>query len=147
MSDFLDDLRAANVLRQMEYDPDKKYRLLHRSNELAGEVGEICNIVKKLEREQLGLVGSRSSYEDLDEEIADALISLDLLAMEVGTCLRKVTTRKFNQSSKRLGLRTFLSRSDSSVSQTSTRRGTGSTETATSEPGPGWLRCFQRAFS
>ena len=48
-------LREANVARQREWDPSDKIMPAYRGNELAGEVGEACNVVKKLERE-LGIV-------------------------------------------------------------------------------------------
>lgn len=76
-------LREANEARQAEW----KAQALSRSFklcELAGEVGEACNILKKLEREELGLVGSRTSAIELMQELADVVICLDLLAMNDG---------------------------------------------------------------
>lgn len=46
-------LRAANVQRQREWDADNKVTLSYRGNEFAGEAGEVCNVVKKLDRERL----------------------------------------------------------------------------------------------
>ena len=54
-------LRAANAARQAEWDKDDRITLVFRANELAGEVGEACNIAKKLERERLGIRGSRAT--------------------------------------------------------------------------------------
>lgn len=42
-------LRAANLRRQAEWDPSDKITAAYRGNELAGEVGEACNVIKKLE--------------------------------------------------------------------------------------------------
>ena len=53
----LADLRAANVTRQKEWDSLGQLTLAYRGNELAGEVGEACNVIKKLEREKLGIKG------------------------------------------------------------------------------------------
>lgn len=73
-------LRAANTVRQMEWDPNSSITGLYRAVELAGEAGELANVVKKLERERLGLPGSRETVEHLAEELADVFICLDLLA-------------------------------------------------------------------
>ena len=75
-----DNLRAANTVRQLEWDPSSQITGLYRAVELAGEVGELANVVKKLERERLGLPGSRESVEHLAEELADVFICIDLLA-------------------------------------------------------------------
>lgn len=80
----LAELRAANVARQAEWDRDDRIAPAYRSNALAGEVGEACNVVKKLERERLGINGSRDTVEHLGEELADVLICVDLLAMQYG---------------------------------------------------------------
>lgn len=74
-------LREANVARQLEWDPDNVVDLSWRCNELAGEAGEVCNILKKLHRERVGLKGSRAVKEDLAEELADVIICCDLVSM------------------------------------------------------------------
>jgi len=67
-------LRKANIARDAEWNPDKKITPLFRGVELAGEVGEALNIIKKLERERMGIGGSRASVGDLADELADVLI-------------------------------------------------------------------------
>lgn len=109
MSNIYHSLRAANVARQEEWDPGDKITLSYRGNELAGEVGEACNIIKKIERERLGIRGSRATVEQLAEELADAAICLDLIAMHVGIALDAAVETKFNKSSEKLGLKTRLS--------------------------------------
>lgn len=75
-------LRNANRARQDEWDPEGILNNLDwRVNELFGEVGELCNVVKKLERERLGLPGSLASLADLAAEIADVVICVDLVAL------------------------------------------------------------------
>jgi len=54
-----------------------------RLNELAGEVGETCNLLKKIERERLGEPGSRTDGDALGSELADVLICLDLAMMKL----------------------------------------------------------------
>jgi hypothetical protein len=68
----------------------------------------VCNVVKKLVREKLGLRGSRATQEDLEDELADGQICLDLLAMAAGVDLGAATIRKFNERSRDLGLQTML---------------------------------------
>jgi NTP pyrophosphatase (non-canonical NTP hydrolase) len=101
-------LRDANVRRQQEWDTDNKIDLAFRGVELAGEVGEACNVLKKLERERRGIVGSRDTVEHLAEELADVLICADLIAMDMGIDLAAAVSEKFNKTSKANGLVTRL---------------------------------------
>lgn len=105
----LADLRAANVTRQKEWDSLGQLTLAYRGNELAGEVGEACNVIKKLEREKLGIKGSRDTVEHLAEELADVIICTDLIAMQAGINLDAAVIAKFNTSSEKVGLATRLS--------------------------------------
>ena len=77
-------LREANVARQAEWDPSDKVNLSWRCNELAGEAGEVCNVLKKLHREKVGLPGSRATKDQLAEELADTVICVDLVALTAG---------------------------------------------------------------
>lgn len=80
-----DTIREANTVRQHEWDPGNHARdLFWRVNELAGETGELCNVLKKLHRERCGMPGSRATKDDLAEEAADVLICIDLLAIDYG---------------------------------------------------------------
>lgn len=101
-------LRKANEHRQKEWDGDNQISLSYRGNELAGEVGEACNIIKKLERERLGIRGSKSSLEALAEELADVIICADLIAMHEGINLDKAVHEKFNKTSEKYGLSTRM---------------------------------------
>jgi|GEM_PF-2028166 NTP pyrophosphatase (non-canonical NTP hydrolase) len=102
-------LRAANVARQLEWDAGNQLSLTYRANELAGEVGEACNVAKKIERERLGIRGSRATISDLGDELADVIICADLVAMGEGIDLESAVARKFNATSEKVGLRTRLS--------------------------------------
>lgn len=76
-------LREANVVRQAEWDPSGHAKdLFWRMNELAGETGELCNVLKKLYRERVGVPGSRATKDQLAEEAADVIICIDLLAID-----------------------------------------------------------------
>jgi len=99
-------LRILNTLRQKEWDPTDKIDLSYRGNELAGEVGEACNVIKKLERERYGIRGSRDTIEHLAEELADVIICVDLIAASMGIDLNAAVIQKFNATSEKLGLKT-----------------------------------------
>jgi NTP pyrophosphatase (non-canonical NTP hydrolase) len=102
-------LRAANIARQPEYGPSAgKESLSYWGNAIAGELGEACNVIKKLERERAGQAGSRATVEDLANELADVLIYLDLLAIATGIDLDAAVARKFNKTSEKLGFKTRM---------------------------------------
>ena len=105
---MLDKLKQANALRAKEWDPNGKLNLLFFGCELAGEVGEACNIIKKLEREHLGIVGSRSSTKKLAEELADVVIVVDMIASMEGIDLALAITEKFNKTSQERGFLTVI---------------------------------------
>lgn len=103
-------LRAANVARDQEWNTgSERVSMTFRATELAGEVGEACNVIKKLERERIGLVGSRDTKEHLAEELADIVICTDLVAMDAGIDLDAAIAAKFNATSEKNGLATRLS--------------------------------------
>lgn len=101
-------LRAANVARQLEWDSEGQIDAAYRGNELAGEVGEACNVIKKLERERRGIRGSRATVAELADELADVIICVDLIAMQYGIDLEAAVARKFNATSEKVGLATRL---------------------------------------
>jgi NTP pyrophosphatase (non-canonical NTP hydrolase) len=76
--------------------------------ELAGEVGEACNVAKKLERERLGWPGARETFDHLAEELADVIIATDLVAMDFNINLSLWVPHKFNLTSDKVGLKTRL---------------------------------------
>ncbi|WP_433762014.1 MazG-like family protein [Brucella anthropi] len=103
-------LRAANVARDQEWNTGTEHvSMTFRATEFAGEVGEACNVIKKLERERIGLVGSRDTKEHLAEELADIVICTDLIAMDAGIDLDAAVAAKFNATSEKNGLATRLS--------------------------------------
>lgn len=103
------ELADANTRRQKEWDPSNTSTLAYRGNELAGEVGEACNVIKKLERERLGIRGSRDTKEHLAQELADVIICVDLIATDAGINLWQAVKDKFNATSEKNGLETRLS--------------------------------------
>lgn len=101
-------LAAANATRQLEWDPNNRVTLAYRGNELAGETGEACNVLKKLERERLGIRGSRATKEQAAEELADVIICASLIANDLGVDLWPAIVAKFNKTSDAVGLVTKL---------------------------------------
>lgn len=101
-------LREANAVRQKEWDAGGQVDNSYRGNELAGEVGEACNVIKKLERERMGIRGSRDTVEHLAEELADVIICTDLIAAAYGIDLDAAVARKFNATSEKVGLKTRM---------------------------------------
>lgn len=107
-------LSIANITRDVEWRhsrPDGeevKLPLSFRSNELAGEVGEACNVVKKLERERYGLRGSRDTVEHLGKELADVIITAQLTAMDAGVNLAYYVVEVFNAKSEEMGFETRM---------------------------------------
>lgn len=120
-------LRFRNVQRNKEWDPDGQITGAFRALEFSGEVGEliemvtislltslsitsgrIANMVKKIERERMGLPGSRVTLFELSNEFADAQITLDLLAMHYSIDLGYATRLKFNATSEKMGFKTRM---------------------------------------
>lgn len=104
MTDFLTKLRQVNSDRYDAWVKGNDAGIMFDALELGGEVGELLNVVKKLEREKLGWVGSRAQEQDFADECADVLICLDKLARRRGVDLIAATTAKFNATSDKVGL-------------------------------------------
>lgn len=100
---FIKELCDKNKHRQIEWDASDDIGVLFKAVEFVGEVGELCNNIKKLERESLGLSGSRISRSDLEDEFGDVMITLSLLADCLDVDLEEVTKRKFNKTSDKMG--------------------------------------------
>jgi NTP pyrophosphatase (non-canonical NTP hydrolase) len=108
MSTFLQLLRIANTTRDKQWDPAGKFDLSFFGNELGGESGEAQNVIKKLERERLGAVGSRSTPQALAEELADVIIVCDLIALRFNIDLEDAIRHKFNATSAKNGFDVWL---------------------------------------
>jgi NTP pyrophosphatase (non-canonical NTP hydrolase) len=100
---MLKKLRLAQIERQKLWDSGSMLDLSYFGNAAAGEMGEACNIIKKLERERFGLPGSRSTVELLADELADVVIYLDLIAAKTGINLEAAIKNKFNKDSTEHG--------------------------------------------
>ncbi len=68
-------------------------------NAIAGECGELCNMIKK--RKRNWKEADRIADEELGKEIADVVCYLDLLADKLGLNLEDIVRNKFNEISDR----------------------------------------------
>ena len=102
--------RARNGFRCYDNQP-----LTYWTTALAGEVGELCNMVKKLQRVELGGVDGGSSYtakditkDKLKEEIGGIAIYLDLMASLLDIDLGEAIRDTFDDKSRQMGFSQFL---------------------------------------
>lgn len=105
-------LRKANRLRLPQFK-NRKGEYVHTkadgsdwalsawSNAVAGEAGELCNLIKKIERGDHTLEEVR---EEVAYEIADVITYLDILALRCGIDMGDATRVKFNIVSERVGV-------------------------------------------
>lgn len=109
-------LRPINVQRATEgfrcYDNQP---LTYWTTALAGEVGELCNMIKKIQRVEKGGIDGGSSYtakeisrEMLKEEIGGIAIYLDLLASLLDISLEEAIIDTFNRKSEKHGFAQFI---------------------------------------
>jgi len=104
---MLKELSKANYIRAKEWGGPQT-TLSFKGNELAGEVGEACNILKKMERTRLGMKGGGGDRDALAEELADVIICVDLIAGHLCIDLEAAIRDKFNKTSDKIGLETKL---------------------------------------
>jgi NTP pyrophosphatase (non-canonical NTP hydrolase) len=112
----LERFREINVQRAKEgfrcYDNQP---LTYWTTALAGEVGELCNMIKKMQRVAVGGVDGGSSYsakditpEMLKEEIGGIAIYLDLLASLLDISLEQAVIDTFDGKSRQLGFSQYV---------------------------------------
>lgn len=97
--DFLERLSQSNHVRCPEFGhgPIRNWSKERWGLAVAGETGELCNLIKKDIRD------GNISPVLIGEEIADIVIYLDMLAQKYGLDLKEIITRKFNQTSHKIG--------------------------------------------
>lgn len=96
----LDQLRKANKLRiKPTFNQEiEDWSLSEWGNAVAGETGELCNIIKKIHRGDLTL-DEANQQELIANEAADIVCYLDLLCQRAGVNLTTAVVNKFNQVS------------------------------------------------
>jgi NTP pyrophosphatase (non-canonical NTP hydrolase) len=108
-SDFMVRLHEQNASRSKRWHPSGlvSWSLSDWFTALAGEVGELGNVVKKLNRARDGLKGNKETREELRsmlvKEAADIFIYLELFAQVAEFDLMEATVAKFNEVSERNG--------------------------------------------
>lgn len=95
-----------NRQRCERWHPVVSWSLSDWATATAGELGEACNIIKKLNRLRDGLKGNQGMERDADHlreclamELADTFTYLDLLATAAGIDLERAVISKFNSVS------------------------------------------------
>lgn len=115
--DFLARLREVNLPRCVRYghgDPSEWLELTGEESlgqwgamafgcAIAGEVGELCNLLKKFERQLRTDPTPAQLRLAIESEIADVIIYLDLLGSMFHVDLRAAIARKFNADSEKHG--------------------------------------------
>lgn len=76
--------------------------------DLAVAAGDVSNIVKKLEREHLGMKGSRSTVGHLADALDTVLVEANDIASRCDLVLANVVAGKFNKTSEKVGLSTMM---------------------------------------
>lgn len=107
---MLDELRHANRRRQAEWPGNDKCDLPFRAIEFLEEAGEVAGAIKKYLRDQRGIEGSKLSVADIQDEMGDVLVTLDLLADELGIDLSAAVVQKFNKTSVKHDFKTMMYR-------------------------------------
>lgn len=108
-------LRSSNVPRcEKAFHPLDDWTPTDWACALAGEVGEACNLVKKLRR----LDGADKALDNpkrraalvrkIGKELADTIIYADLLAARLRINLGSMVRGKFNEVSRKRGVEIFL---------------------------------------
>jgi NTP pyrophosphatase (non-canonical NTP hydrolase) len=109
MSDSIKHISAVSLARCLRWHPGglESWSLSDWGVALAGECGEVCDVIKKLNRVRDGMGGNKRAptelRSDLADEIADTYLYLDLLAQAAGIDLGEAVKRKFNAVSDRMG--------------------------------------------
>lgn len=103
----LNKLRELSIQRAKEgFKTYDNVSILFFTTALAGELGELCNLIKKLERAKVGGLDAGTNHkvkditkELLEEEIGGIFIYLDLLASLLNIDLNKAVIKTFNDKS------------------------------------------------
>jgi len=102
MSDFLEDFeqknkeRCVTVFGMTLHD----WSLAEWGNALAGETGELCNILKKVKRRDFSLKEAQAA---IKEEVGGIATYLDLLCQASGLSLKDCIKDEFNRVSEKKG--------------------------------------------
>lgn len=100
-------LKQSNCLRDAQLDNIiKNWSETDFGCAIAGEVGEMCNFIKK--RRRLNYPKDETYKKDIMKEIGDIIIYLDLFCNVYGVNLEDCVRRKFNEVSIRKSSNIFI---------------------------------------
>jgi NTP pyrophosphatase (non-canonical NTP hydrolase) len=107
----ISEFRKMSIRRAIEaFNCYENQPLTFWTTALAGELGELCNMIKKIQRVELGGIDGGHSYtaknitpEMLKEEIGGIYIYLDLLASLLKISMEDAIIDTFNEKSKDIG--------------------------------------------
>lgn len=105
-------LRSANERRIMDSRfsrCESEWTPAHWMQATVGELGELANLMKKVDRGDMTLDEARA---DIARELADTQTYLDIMAMKLGVDLGRATLEKFNEVSERIGSPVFIGEDD-----------------------------------
>lgn len=99
------ELRDANVSRCVKFGHGgiEGWNEAEWGNAIAGETGELCNVLKKIIRQMPSDPNQIELRSMASEEIADVIIYLDLLAAKLDLHLGACIKLKFNKTSEKHG--------------------------------------------
>lgn len=105
----ISDIHEINQERKLEWHgPGNEWSPAEWGNALAGECGELCNVLKKILRESQGINTKQYAPGQLRQmaadEIADVYLYLDIIAEELSIDLYEAIVKKFNEVSERENL-------------------------------------------
>jgi len=106
-----EDLRNANLTRLTEFGHgtlEDGWNVAEWGNALAGETGELCNVLKKMIRQMPSDPPKDELRIEAMNEIADVAIYLDLLAAKLEIDLAVAIKEKFNAVTRKRNLKTYL---------------------------------------
>lgn len=107
--DTIDRLTRVSIERAKRWHPRglESWSLSDWFTALAGELGELGNVIKKMNRSRDYMKGNREPDamlpRMLEDETADTFLYLLLFARVAGIDLYAATCRKFNETSQRVG--------------------------------------------
>lgn len=90
-----------NISKQTALYPAVGHNIYYPAMGLAGESGEICNVVKKIMRDNNG-VTTEEVRENLKKEIGDVLWYVSALCGELGITMGEVAEKNIEKLQKRL---------------------------------------------
>lgn len=106
MKTFFEKLREVNVERCVRFghgSVKSGWNDAEWGNAIAGETGELCNILKKRIRRLISDPPMSILQLDAADEMADIIVYLDLLAARLNIDLERAIVSKFNATSVKHG--------------------------------------------